>query len=205
MWEAAITQEIEMASKLILLYYRPRDAVELLRQTEALLKSLQQHGKQFAAYAERARILRRMAQAMLGELEQAWQDAHSAGDPLFLYVIHESMPAASDQSQPSMVGRLVRVSKLTTGGTTATKNTNGRSVQQRAPAGVSAAVEYDFAVRLRLVEVPNSPARKLTFIPIDSSRVGELPSSAFALGNTEDPVSPLLESAFNREEFDNAP
>jgi hypothetical protein len=204
MWEAAIAQEIETASKLILLYYRPRNAVALLRQTEAQLNSLQQHGKQFAAYAERARILRRMAQAMLGELEQAWQDAQQAGDPLFLYVIHESAPAAAKadaQPQQSMVGRLVRVSKLTTGGTTTTRNSRGQTVRQAAPAGV----EYDFAVRLRLAEVPNSPARKLTFIPIDSSRVGTLPSTVFALGNTEDPVSPLLESAFNREEFDSAP
>ena len=196
MWQAVIVQELETASKLILLYYRPRDAVALLRQTEAQLNYLQRYGEQFVAHAERARILRRMAQAMLGELQQAWTESQQAGDPLFLYVIHNSLPAAAaarqqqrstqpaTQPQPSpqsMVGRLVKVTSLS-----------------------ASAVEYDFAIRLRLAEVPNSPARKLTFTPIDSSRVGTLPLTAFVLGNA-DPVSPLLESAFNREEFDTVP
>lgn len=200
MWQTAIAQEIEAASKLILLYYRPKDAVALLRQTEAQLNSLQQYGQQFAAYAERARILRRMAQAMLGELEQVWQESQQAGDPLFLYVIRDqalpplsrqqptsrtstqqTQPPVPQQPQQSMVGRLVKVKNINRG-----------------------VVEYDFAIRLRLVDDTSSRARKLTFLPIDSSRVGELSTSVFFLGNT-DPVSPFLESAFNREEFDNAP
>ena len=196
MWQAAISQEIETASKLILLYYRPGDAVALLRQTEARLNDLQRYGQQFAEYAEKARILRRMAQSMLGEAEmgQAWQEAQQAGDPLFLYVIHESVPTASTAQQPqqSMQGRLVKVSKMVP----STRNQRGQTVP--------AVVEYDFAIRLRLVNIPNSQARKLSFIPIDSSRVGELPLTAFVLGNT-DPVSPLLESAFNREECDTVP
>jgi hypothetical protein len=197
MWQATIAQEIETASKLILLYYRPRDAIALLRQTEAQLGYLQRYGQQFTAFAEKARILRRMAQAMLGELEQAWQESQQTSEPLFLYVIRDpvaapavaprqgaqpaAQPTTPQQSQPSMLGRLIQV-----------KNLN-RNV-----------VEYDFAIRLRLVDDPNSRAKKLSFIPIDSSRVGELPLSVFALGNA-DPVSPFLESAFNREEFDNAP
>ena len=202
MWQFAIAQEIETASKLILLYYRPKDAVALLRQTEAQLHNLQQRGPQFVAYAERARILRRMAQSMLGdrELEQAWQEAQREGDPLFLYVIHAqapvpqprqqttqrqstqqtAQPQPSPQPQQSMVGRLIQVKNLNT----------SRKV-----------VEYDFAVRLRLVNDTNSRARKLTFTPIDSSRVGELSYGVFALGNAN-PVSPFLESAFNREELE---
>ena len=189
MWQYALAQEIETASKLILLYYRPNEAVALLRRTEAQLNHLQQEGQQFAAYAERARILRRMAQSMLGgaELKQAWEESQQVGDPLFLYVIRDE----------TMQGRLVRVSKLTMGGTATTRNARGQTVREAAPSGV----EFDFAVRLRLVEDPNSPARKLTFTPIDSSRVGELPSTAFILGNA-DPVSPFLESAFNREELE---
>jgi len=196
MWRAAIAQEIETAAKLILLYYRPKDAVALLRQTEAQLNSLQQHGQPFVAYAERGRILRRMAQAMLGEFEQAWQESQQAGEPFFLYVLREpDTPAASQ----SMVGRLVRVSKLSAGGNTTVREGN-RMVTRAAPARV----EYDFVIRLQLVDDPNSRARKLTFLPIDSSKVGELSSALFVLGNA-DPVSPFLESVFNREEFDTAP
>ena len=91
-----------------------------------------------------------------------------------------------------MQGRLVKVTKIVSG----TINQRG----QTAPA----VVEYDFAIRLRPVEVPNSQARKLSFIPIDSSRKGELPLTVFVLGDT-DPVSPFLESAFDRKEFDTAP
>ena len=189
MWQYAIAQEIETATKLILLYYRPGDAVALLRQTEARLIPLQQEGEQFVAYAERARILRRMAQAMRGEseLRHAWEESQQTGDPLFLYVLHDE----------SLKGRLVRVSRFTAGGTTTARDQRGQTVRQT----ISGGVEFDHAVRLRLVDDQNSPARKLTFTPIDSSRVAELPLAAFILGNA-DPVSPFLESAFNREEFE---
>jgi len=196
MWQYAIAQEIETASKLILLYYRPQDAIALLRQTEAQLSHLQNRDPQFRAFAERVRILRRMAQGMLGEAEllQAWQEAQQVNEPLFLYVLREPGTAPTSQL---MVGRLVRVSKLTAGGGNTIVIEGGRRVTRPAPP----AIEYDFAVRLRLVNDSNSRARKLTFIPIDSSRVGELPSTVFVLGSA-DPVSPFLESAFNREELE---
>ena len=198
MWQYAIAQEIETASKLILLYHRPRDAVALLRQTEAQLSHIQDRDPQFRPLAERVRILRRMAQAMLGEaeLQQAWQESQRGGEPLFLYVIHPP----KEEDQRAMMGRLIRVSEIVPGGTTTTRNSRGQTVRETTPP----AVKYDFAIRLRLIGEQNNQARKLSFMPIDSSRVGELPFAVFILGNAN-PVSPLLERAFNREDFDTAP
>ena len=213
MWEYAIAQEIETASKLILLYYRPRDAVALLRQTEAHLTHLQEQYPQFTAYAQKARILRRMAQAMFGdqELMSMWQESQQSGDPLYLYVLRNvpqppqqtsRQPAQAvqpQQPQQSMAGRLVRVSHIASRPINVRDPKTGRTLQQLTPT----VVEYEYAVRLRLVDDQNSSAKKLVFERVRSIGGGEavLPVGVFVLGEAN-PVSSFLESAFNREEME---
>ena len=184
MWEFAIAQEIETASKLIMLYYRPQDAIALLRQTEIQLGHLQRYGEQFTANAQRVRVLRRMAQAMLGEqeLRSAWEESQRVGDPFFLYVVHGDM-----------VGRLVPVASV---GTTTT--TDPRTRQQTRQA----TVEHGDPWLPRIESDPNSPAQKLAFRLVRRFEGWTpLPINVFILGDAN-PVSPFLESVFNREEFE---
>jgi hypothetical protein len=176
-WNYSIAQGIETAAKLIYLYHRPQDAIEMLQQVERQLEALQNREPQYQAFAKQAKILRRTARAMLGELDAVWQESQNDGIPLYLYVVNTP---PSNSTQQNMQGRLVQVSNIV----------RNRDV-----------VEYRRVWRLSLdwresIVPQKEKVIKVDFVAAGSS--GQMSRKDVVLGTATSPIGPQIEQMMGK-------